>query len=493
MMKPRSIKQILNESRIGDFKNLLSNIFDEQEIKKLIVRDTSFNHKNLVWIGKILRDDPEIDQDELFKNLDLFNKIGRGDLYKFRTYFEFLDFLNKKSKEVDSSKSAQLKRDTCFLDDSKRWQVVAPQTHSSSKHFGGGTDWCISVSKDSYWNDYFYQNTIVIIKDRKKRQGDPLFKVALVGAAEGVDLNMYRRNKTEKISELQRHISFWNSNDHKLKNYESSVFLNQLPDDLLDTIADYFERDEVASRQYERYYQLAYEKFDKGRGRGLLLRELYESTASVLSISETDDTPDKDEFDTAMSLMFRSEIEDGNWDEFLRQLWTACMNNQGVDDDDFYPQISTIDLKNLISDTQYDVDTYLEFARKALTSKDIQTMDNIIKNSLRRTYDNVDPYDTLIRHSDMLKGTTYNDILLSSLRMYNNKYNPSYSQGQRSLPNWQFAGIINQFVPKNIEDVIKVLSLNPRAKDMIDWIQKYRKDLYESTKKKFKYRDFFRF
>jgi hypothetical protein len=54
-------------------------------------------------------------------------------------------------------------------------------------------------------------------------------------------------------------------------------------------------------------------------------------------------------------------------------------------------------------------------------------------------------------------------------------------------------GIVNKFKPKNIEDVIKVLSINPRAKDMIDLIQRYRRDLYESKKKRsIKYRDFYK-
>jgi hypothetical protein len=40
--------------------------------------------------------------------------------------------------------------------------------------------------------------------------------------------------------------------------------------------------------------------------------------------------------------------------------------------------------------------------------------------------------------------------------------------------------------------VVKVLSINPRAKDMVDMIQKYRRDLYESKKISIKYRDFYK-
>ena len=75
--------------------------------------------------------------------------------------------------------------------------------------------------------------------------------------------------------------------------------------------------------------------------------------------------------------------------------------------------------------------------------------------------------------------------------MYNAKYNPNFLQGQKSLDP-SLMGIVNKFTPRNIQDVIKVLSINPRAKDMVDWIQKYRKDLYESKKKSIKYRDFYK-
>jgi len=81
--------------------------------------------------------------------------------------------------------------------------------------------------------------------------------------------------------------------------------------------------------------------------------------------------------------------------------------------------------------------------------------------------------------------------LLTSLKMYNAKYNPNYMQQRSFGP--EFAGIINKFTPRNIQDVVKVLSINPRAKDMVDMIQKYRRDLYESKKMSIKYRDFYKF
>jgi hypothetical protein len=194
-----------------------------------------------------------------------------------------------------------------------------------------------------------------------------------------------------------------------------------------------------------------------------------------------------------MSRQFADEIQDGNWDEFLSELWGACMTYQGVEDDSFYAEVNTRNFKNLISDTSYDLQTYLDLAKEILKNEDIANMDNIIKDALIKTSDNGDPYTVIKRQANQLKDTNYNDIILSSLNAYNVKNNPTFLQGQRSLGP-DFMGIVNKFKPKNIEDVIKVLSINPRAKDMIDQIQRYRRDLYESKKKRsIKYRDFYKF
>jgi hypothetical protein len=262
-------------------------------------------------------------------------------------------------------------------------------------------------------------------------------------------------------------------------------------EDLIDDLMNYFNDDDISDRQHSYYYDLAIEKFDEG-GKDELLKQLYKATIGYLDANDTD--LDEDEFGDAMSRLFADEIEMGNWDEFLRELWTASVNADSPTDDNFYININSRNFRNLISDTQYDVQTYLEFAKSALTNTDISNMDTIIKSSLIKGVndeDRTDPYITLKRQSNQLPDTNYSDILYKSLKMYNAKYNPNFLQGQKSLDP-SLMGIVNKFTPRNIQDVIKVLSINPRAKDMIDWIQKYRKDLYESKKKSIKYRDFYK-
>ena len=482
-------EHILIESRVDDFKNLLRKKFSIDYVLKIVNRDTSKNHKNLMWIGKILMTEPDINDEDLFKNLEIFNKVGGStDLYSFKDYGTFLDFLEKRSKEVQMGKMAQIKAGTKTIEDNKRWLVVAPQTHDASRYFGGGTSWCISTSNDKYWKDYYHTKTIVMIKDRSKKPDNLLFKVAIVGNASDQFWRTNSDNKLDKITELVKHVNLWDTDDVILNPLEKQInYLNQLPEDLIDDLMNYFNDDDPHERQSNYNYELAHNKFQDD-GKDLILQQLYNATVEYLD-AETD--LDEDEFGNVMSKQFADEIQDGNWDEFLSELWSACITNQGVDDDDFHPDVRSRNLKNLISDTTYNQDVYIDLATEVLKNSDVSNMDDIIKGALIVTQDNGNPYTVIRRQANQLQGTTFNDILLTSLKMYNAKYNPNYMQQRSFGP--PFVGIINKFTPRNIEDVVKVLSINPRAKDMVDMIQKYRRDLYESKKKSIKYRDFYKF
>ena len=482
-------EHILIESRVDDFKNLLRKKFSIDYVLKIVNRDTSKNHKNLMWIGKILMTEPDINDEDLFKNLEIFNKVGGStDLYSFKDYGTFLDFLEKRSKEVQMGKMAQIKAGTKTIEDNKRWLVVAPQTHDASRYFGGGTSWCISTSNDKYWKDYYHTKTIVMIKDRSKKPDNLLFKVAIVGNASEQFWRTNSDNKLDKITELVKHVNLWDTDDVILNPLEKQInYLNQLPEDLIDDLMNYFNDDDPHERQSNYNYELAHNKFQED-GKDLILKQLYNATVEYL---DADTDLDEDEFGEVMSKQFADEIQDGNWDEFLSELWSACITSQGVDDDDFYPDVDKRNFRNLISDTTYNQDVYIDLATEVLKNSDVSNMDDIIKGALIVTQDNGNPYTVIRRHANQLQGTTFNDILLTSLKMYNAKYNPNYTQQRSFGP--PFVGIINKFTPRNIEDVVKVLSINPRAKDMVDMIQKYRRDLYESKKMSIKYRDFYKF
>lgn len=488
--------RFLIEGRVDDFKKLLKGVYNDEYLQQLVDKDTSKNHKNLLWIGKILKSERDvIDSDELFKNLELFNKIGTAtDLYKFKDYMEFITFLSGKNKEVAGSRMNLIKKDSKTIANTKRWLVVVPRSHGASRYFGGGTKWCISTSNEHHWTDYYHGNTIIMIKDRQKSPDDVLFKVALVGRSEGSFDSSKWSPVEDKIRDLVTYIDFWKADDHRMTKPEARDYVSHLPEDLVDNILDYIEDDDVTERQYELWTKNAEEKFNTGNGLRELLQELFDATERTVEIESKN--LDYDEFYQKMHVKF--EEEGSNFDEFLRELWSACMYEQGVESDEFTPSISSTNLSRLITHTSTKYDDYVDMATEVfLEDEDAMSMDEIIQQSLIQYStpgDRNNPYNVIVRMYDngTIPNTSYLKTLKQSLDMYNAKYNPNWFQGQQSLRlGNQFAGMMNKFVPRNIEDIVKVLSINPQAKEMVDIIQKFRKDLYE-IKKSFRYRDFFK-
>lgn len=483
---------LLIESRVDDFKKLLKGVYNDEYIQNIVDRDTSKNHKNLMWIGKVLKDNrDEIDLDELFKNLELFNKIAKTtDLYKFKEYIDFVSFLTGKSKEVASGKMAQIKKDSKTLANTKRWLVVVPQSHNASRYFGGGTSWCISTSNETHWTNHYYSNTIVMIKDRSLPSDNRLHKVALVGNKEN-DYSGRYDDTDEKMAHLVD-VDIFDAEDTRMTRMEKRQYIQSLPNNLVDDILNYFEGDNVTERQYELWMKNADEKFTNGDGLRELMSELFDATEKVTRLTSTD--IDQDEFYDKMNEKFNQQL-DSDFDDFLSELWNACISEQGVDSDEFTPSIYESNLSRLVNYTSVKYNDYIDLATEVLLeNKDAIAMDEIIEQSLIKYGTKDDPYDRIVRiyDSGQIPNTNYLKTLSDSLSMYNAKYNPNWFQGgQMSLKLGNtFGGIVNKFLPRNIDDVIKILNINQQAKEMVDLIQRYRKDLYES-KKKMKYREFF--
>lgn len=463
------LQEILIEGRVDDFKKMVAGKIKDDNIEKIIKDDNSKDHKNLLWIGKIIINEPDVDYDELKSNLELFNKIGKNtDLYQFKDYISFTDFLEKKHKDSQNTKIAAIKRNSKIIANTSRWLIVAPRGHDSCKYFGGGTSWCISTSNTGYWNSHYYDNTIIIVKDRNKNPDDRLFKVAIVGRA-----NSYY-DADNNLEFLTDHITFYDKNDKVLTKNEKAEYIKELPEELITDIVYYFDRDDVDDRHSEYLHRLASEKFQDD-GKLELIDELVGATLDFLKINKRDIEIDYDDFEQEMQKEFAEEFENGNFDQFLRQLWDACINYQGVEDDDFHPSIHSRDIKSLIDNTDYGSDDYFEIAKKVFNvSKDFDTLDDIIQQSLIKYSGDQDPYYNLSKIPD------YRQVLIQAFNMYNNKVNPSIMQGQQALPG--FYGIQNKYTPKNIDDVIKILSIHPRAINMIKYINRYRKDLRELKK-----------
>lgn len=487
---------MLIESRVDDFRKLLypSAGISGADIDKVISNDPSSNHKHLMWMGKMLQADPKLDIDELLANVKLFNKVASNvDLYQFKDYDSFMDELMKKSKEVALGKRQQIKAGSEQICSNKRWLVVVPNTHDASRYFGGSTEWCISTSNVKHWNNYHYSNTIIMIKDRNRKPDDRWFKMALVGNAENQFYWGSRETKDDKINEIISIVDFWNLQDHRLGKCDARTYLQQLPEELIDDIASYFESDDVSNRQSERAYELAQEHYNNG-GKEDLISDIYTTVIEQILETEEPDDFDSDDYYVAMNDLYKNEIDNGSFDELLQQVY----NNSMVDDSptidtDYTPYIDERRLKQYINDSDYDYDDFVNYSARVIkeaASVPLLDVDKIIQNILPRDLNN-EAFDRYVKLKTMVNAMFpklgYYGILRNALRLYNDKINPKFTHGQQTFGTIspEFQCVHNNFVPKNIDDVLKVLDNDANCVDIAKYIRHYRKDLRENKKKMF--------
>ena len=112
-------------------------------------------------------------------------------------------------------------------------------------------------------------------------------------------------------------------------------------EDLIEDLMNYFNDDDVYERQSNHYYELARERYDNG-GKEELLKSLFDTTVAYFNADVDFHAEDFGDF---MSRQFADEIQDGNWDEFLSELWGACITYQGAEDDHFYALVNTRNFK----------------------------------------------------------------------------------------------------------------------------------------------------
>jgi len=233
------------ESRVSDFQAKYRSIIPSYISSDFISKDPSKTHKYLGWIGKVVSQ--EIgegtftggDAEELMSMLGLFHRKVRGvDIFSFPNVSSFLEYMEKVSGQKSKRKEIEDQADLIFLNDIVR--VVAPRTHEASRHFGGGTKWCISTSSGGHWENHFEENgdTVVFVINRQTKE-----KVAIVGNGisyatwyDQSDQTMGRDEKSEWISLLQKQ-----ENDE----YGNAWYL----------VDDYFDSDEGNGNERRREFE----------------------------------------------------------------------------------------------------------------------------------------------------------------------------------------------------------------------------------------------
>lgn len=151
-----------------------------------------------------------------FEELNNFIKLNEMGLIKGNDLSKINDFSEIRFKVSYSSillEEKRLSKQTHIIYHDDQWIVLLPLTHEASQKYGAGTRWCTSSMK----SDSFYEYTMngMLIYFINKDNG---YKIAL---------HSY-------ITENEKRLSFWNSNDDRIDSMEAKI-----PQDIMSYVIPY--------------------------------------------------------------------------------------------------------------------------------------------------------------------------------------------------------------------------------------------------------------
>lgn len=166
----------------------------EAGIRVLAGRDPSGNQKYLAWGGAMLASGQAL-VNEVANVLDLFHRFAGQrrvlhpdiNTYRPQDFARLRDLLSKMKKAQDAKRKKREKLyriqggvEADVVYDSDDLIVRHIKNKNASVHYGHATKWCISMSREGYFEDYETHNATFFFFERKKALGDEHDKVCLV-------------------------------------------------------------------------------------------------------------------------------------------------------------------------------------------------------------------------------------------------------------------------------------------------------------------------
>jgi hypothetical protein len=176
---------IIQESRVDDFKVKFSNKFSPEQLDKIV---DNAPQKYLDWVGKNFE---SINFNSNFQDLVLklreFDKISsnlpKTDINSYKNLTELYqalnDYANRSRREIRKVEGGNV------VHEDDRFFVVNPLTHGASCYYGKGTKWCTAADSDHQFKQYNEDGKLFYILDKTKATSDPLYKIALLKKFDG--------------------------------------------------------------------------------------------------------------------------------------------------------------------------------------------------------------------------------------------------------------------------------------------------------------------
>jgi len=373
---------LITENRVDDFNKKYSSIPDD--VKTVLIKDDpSDNHKYLDWMGKIVSSEKELDVDSFIKDVEQFNKFqsALGDIYKLKSYSDLKTSLASREK----SKKEVKKEGAEVLIDDKDFLVVAPENQDSCAYYGNNTRWCI-INQEKYWNQYYYENSIIILLDRRHNQ-----KYAIIGNSYGGKYDVYDKN------------------DHRL---DYSAFSDRddeygWPEYVHEAIYDYVESDDPEKRKLD-YHSTLVDEFIKNEGLDTVWKNYLKSVNDYFDI---------DDEDSDISLFRSIAKQEGLTDEDVNQYAIGYLYHQIMNDniDNMGEVWTPNEFDNYLKETGEEKTFKPIINNYVVVKKGTSDSLNIIRNAVGES-----KYNELFNNYDLEKSLS--DAVSKYNEMINTKY-----------------------------------------------------------------------
>lgn len=406
------LSSLLLEGRVSDFAEKYSNL--PKWMQKLIVDgDFTANKKYIDWLGKIITASEKIENrvfaEDLIRRIKVhFNKLANVDINKFKSADEFIRATDEAEKNL--SNKEKLAADTELIYEDDGFLIVAPRSQDSVADFASGkTHWCIT-SSEKCWEDYYSENSIVLIKDREAEK--PHNRYALLSSS-GTNENGW---------------TMYDSQDHTMSR-PGAILSEMLPEEAIEKVLEFLDGDEnsVAGRQQE-----LEERRDQE-----WIEENYKDCISNLAwlISEhyhVDKEELKDEF--------HEYLGDEEYINMGKDLAAFSLSYFGRPDGGFLGRTLDKFLADYEGNYSDEIPDIIDYVLNVKTNKEDVLL--LIKNALDDTH-----------YNNLLKAVDFDKVIGGAINTYQ-KYRNSPNQMQM----FDEPQTKEKFTPKNINDVVEMLT-----------------------------------
>jgi hypothetical protein len=219
--------EIIQEGRKEDFVSRYKNKFSPETLNRMV---SLIKPKYLDWVGRAFdgtnfEDNFRKLQSSLKRFDEISSNLTKTDIFQYKSLGELVNEIEKYDSR--NRRSVQIADDTNLVYDDGRFVVVNPLTHDASCLYGKGTKWCTTASTPDHFKKYNEDGKLFYIIDRKLKQDDPQYKIALLKKFEGDEFLFDAQNNQFKKGWILD-TDVFNKINEAIKKYLNKEFEEQI-------------------------------------------------------------------------------------------------------------------------------------------------------------------------------------------------------------------------------------------------------------------------